>query len=158
MPSEVDYQDIDERVETRIQREKKLAKFLPFVVNLILFIGIMGFAWQRYLADGGIFPSFDQFSNLVANPLLLVSFGWSVGLLIQFVGLIMSTPLGEWSMRESATEQVIHEEVVQMRKQPRESREKRKGMMRLTDDGELEAIGDVDLAEVEVLNQQNRKA
>jgi len=87
----------------------------------------------------------------------MVSMGWGVALLLQFISLIMDSRWGERSIRDRATGREMRREMARVGLNDLEEQSKRKGLMRLTDDGELEAVDDADVVEDAELNQQNRK-
>jgi hypothetical protein len=166
MSSEMDYKGIKERVEQRVRKEKNLSKFILFAVNVALFLVFTIFAWRTYIASGGSLPTLEQMTNIPGVPkpamdpvmsiLLMMSVGWAVALLLQAVGFIIDTPIGERSIRDRAMGREMRKEMARLGLDDLEAQEKRKGMMRLTDDGELEALDDVSELEA-VPIQQNRK-
>ena len=168
MTSEMDYKAIKERVETRVKKEKNLSKFILFVTNLGLFIVFMFIAWNMFLSNGGTPPRWEWFTNFpgVAKPagdpittaLVLVSVGWVVALIMQATAFIIDSPIGERSIRDRATGREMRKEMERLGLDELEEHEKRKGMMRLTDDGELEAVDDVAEEISATPLKQNRKA
>ncbi len=168
MASEMDYKGIKERVEKRVQKEKNLAKFILFASNLGLYVMFLVIAWHMYLLNGGTLPQLDTMINLpgfvksIGDPttsaLVMLSMGWAVALLFQAIGFIIDTPIGERSIRDRAMGREMRQEMARLGVDDLEENEKRKGMMRLTDDGELEAVDDVAEVEVQVTSiKQNRK-
>lgn len=167
MSPEMDYKAIKERVEVQVRREKNLSKFILFATNLGLYAVFLFIAWNMYLRNGGTPPRPEDFVNLpgfsrpagdpTTSALVMLTIGWTVALLLQAVGFIIDAPIGERSIRDRAMGREMRKEMTRLGMDDLEAQEKRKGMMRLTDDGELEALDDV--AEVEVTPiQQNRKA
>ena len=167
MAPEMDYKAIKERVEERVRKEKNLSKFILFVANLGLFVVFMFIAWNTYVSNGGKLPPIEAFVNVpgVAKPaldpatsaLVMLSIGWMVALIFQVVAMIIDTPIGERSIRDRATGREMRKEMARLGTDELEEQEKRKGMMRLTDDGELEAVDDVSDVVVNPI-KQNRKA
>ncbi len=165
MAPEMDYKAINERVEAGVKKEKNLAKFILFAVNLGLFVVFLSLAWSTYLSNGGVAPRWEEFVNLpgfakpAGNPatsaLVMLTVGWAVALLFHVIGLIMDTSLGERSIRDRVTGREMRKELARLQVENLEAPEKLKVMMRLTDDGELEALDEA--AEVEVQIQQDRK-
>jgi len=165
MSSEMDYKAVKERVEAQVRREKNLSKFVLFAVNLALFLVFTIFAWRTYIASGGSLPTLEQMTNIPGIPkpamdpvmsiLLMMSVGWGIAVFMQIVAMIIDTPLGERSIRDRATGREMRKEMARVGLEDLEEHEKRKGMMRLTDDGELEAVDDA--AEEAVQIQQDRK-
>ena len=78
------------------------------------------------------------------------------GVLGQYVALEIDSKQGEDQIRERLAAREINREMLRLGLDELEEHEKRKGMMRLTDDGELEEVVD-DREEVLVPIQQNRK-
>jgi hypothetical protein len=74
--------------------------------------------------------------------MILLSFGGLMGLLAQAVGLSLDTKGGEDRIRDQLLSQEINREMLRMGLDDVEEHEKRKGTMRLTDDGELEEVAD----------------
>ena len=165
MSTEMDYQAMDERVEAGVKKEKNLAKFLLFVINLAMFVVFVVMAWQIHILNGGALPTMAEMINMpgvpkptmnpMTNALLMMSVGWGIAIFMQAVSMIMDTSLGERSIRDRVTGREMRKEMARIRLEDKEASQKRKGMMRLTDDGELEAIDEV--ADEAVPNQQNRK-
>lgn len=166
MPTEMDYKAINERVEAGIKKEKNFAKFLLFAVNLGLFVVFLFIAWSTYLSNGGVPPRWEEFVNLpglakpAGNPatsaLVMLTVGWAVALLFQVIGIVMDTPLGERSIRDRVTGREMRKELARLQVDNLEEPEKLKVMMRLTDDGELEAVDDASEVEANLI-PQNRK-
>ena len=167
MSQEMDYKGIRERVEASVRKEKNLIKFLLFTVNLALFVLFVFMSWQMYLNNGGTRPNWEDFINwpgvtrTLTNPntsaLVMVSMGWGVALLLQFVNMLIDSRWGERSIRDRATGREMRKEMTRLGLDTLEVNQKRKGMMRLTDDGELEAVDDADAVENAELIQQKRK-
>ena len=165
MSPEIDYQAMNERIEAGVRKEKNLSKFVLFLVNLALFVVFLVLAWQMFVQGGGTPPTMADMINLpgvpkpTSNPLtsalLMMSVGCGIAVFIQAVMMIIDTPLGERSIRDRAAGREMRKAMARAAAAAADEPEKRKGMMRLTDDGELEAIEDVTAVEVPI--QQNRK-
>lgn len=161
MTPEMDYKAIEERVEASVRREKNISKFVLFAANLGMYVVFLMMSWQMFLANGGTPPQWADMINWpgITKPttdpftsaLLMVSIGWGIGLFMHVVSLIIDSRLGERSIRDRAMGREMRKAMTEMSRE----QEKRKGMMRLTDDGELEAVEDV--MEEAVPIQQNRK-
>lgn len=165
MAAGIDFKGMKERVEVRVRKEKNLAKFILFATNLGLYVMFLFIAWTMFLNNGGTPPNWTQFTNIpgvaktgdpISGALVMLSIGWAVALLLQAIGFIIDTPIGERSIRDRATGREMRKEMARLGVDELEEQEKRKGMMRLTDDGELEAVEDV--AEEVAPIKQNRKA
>ena len=166
MAADMDYKAIKERVEKDVLKQKRLAKFILFATNLGLFCMFMVIAWGIYLGNGGTPPQLENFINMglalpsgdpFTSAMVMLTTGWVIALILQGIGFIIDSRIGEQSIRDRATGREMRKEMERLGLDELEEHEKRKGMMRLTDDGELEAVDEV--AEVDVTPiKQNRKA
>lgn len=164
MMPEMDYQAIRQRVEEGIRKEKLLAKFVLFCLNFALFIVFMVLAWQTHVVAGGALPRWEDFINLPGIPranvdpntsaLMMASAGWGIALLFHVVSMILDTRLGERQIRERVMGREINKEMERLGVNSLEAYEKRKTMMRLTDDGELEALDGLDDVRPETVARQ----
>ncbi|MEZ4669339.1 MAG: hypothetical protein R3E39_15650 [Anaerolineae bacterium] len=167
MRPEIDYPAIQQRVDAKVKKEMRLAKFVLFAVNLGLFVVFIFMAWQLYLSNGGEPPIWEQFVNIpgiarsAGNPttgaLVMLTVGWGIGLLFQLISLIFDTRLGERQTRERLMGREVNKELARLGLEPStDQQEKSKHMMRLSDDGELEElVTDDDLLELEAKHQTN---
>lgn len=135
MTSDLDYRAIRKRVEAGIAQEKFRKRMSFLAASLFCFVIFMIIAW-------GIFLSSGQHDQILVAPMILLSFSGLMGLLAQAVGLSLDTKGGEDRIRDQLLSQEINREMLRMGLDDVEEHEKRKGMMRLTDDGELEEVAD----------------
>ncbi|MEZ4669340.1 MAG: hypothetical protein R3E39_15655 [Anaerolineae bacterium] len=139
MASELDYRTIRTRVNEGLKKQKFRTRLTFFIVTLCLFVLFMALGWGMFLSSGGaelvIAPDGD---NPLVGAMILVSMTGFMGLLFQAVGLALDTKAGEDSMRERLVAREISKAMMQMGMD--EAEEKRKHMMRLSDDGELEEV------------------
>lgn len=162
MSQEMDYKGIKERVEKQLRREKFWLRLFLLGLTVVLFVIFGVMAWQQF--NGGVLPPLSEWSNYpgkistVDGPtsaMMLMTGGWLVAIIMQVIMLILDTQVGERKMREQIMGREVNREMARLGLDDLEEQSKRKGMMRLTDDGELEAVDD--LIEEAVPIQQNRK-
>ena len=165
MAPELDYRAIRERVDEKLKREMRLAKFVLFAVNLGLFAACMVMAWHLYLSNGGVPPVWEEFINIpgIARPagnpatsaLVMLTVGWIVALLIQGVSMILDTKLGQRQTRERIMGREVNKEIERLGLYTESQKEKAKHVMRLSDDGELEeVVEDVEPLEEAIAKQR----
>ena len=114
--------------------------------TLFTYIVFLIIGWGIFLSSGGAAASASLASGNSDSPLvgamIMLSMSGFVGLMFQAGGLFMETKRGEERIRERLVAREINREMLRMGLDEPEEDEKRKGMMRLTDDGELEAVVD----------------
>lgn len=161
MTLDLDYRAIRKRVEAGVQRQKQIMRTTLFVVNLCMYIVLMLVGWGIFLGFGGAEASAALASGRSDSPLvgamIVLSVAGFMGVLFQFITLMVETRRGEENMREKLLAREINRELLNLGLDESEETEKRKGMMRLTDDGELETLDDAAAADEEVLLKQSRK-
>lgn len=161
MTSELDYRAIRKRVEAGVQRQKRITRTTLFVVSLCLYILFMIIGWAIFLSFGGAEASAAAASGRSDSPLIgamiMLSVSGFLGVMFQAISLSLDTRLSEESIREKLVAREINREMLSMGMDETEVSDKRKGMMRLTDDGELETLDDALAADEEVLLKQSRK-
>ena len=114
--------------------------------TLFTYIVFLIIGWGIFLSSRGAAASASLASGNSDSPLvgamIMLSMSGFVGLMFQAGGLFMETKRGEERIRERLVAREINREMLRMGLDEPEEDEKRKGMMRLTDDGELEAVVD----------------
>ena len=158
MTSDLDYRAIRKRVEAGVAQQKFRTRMGLFVVTLLLYILFMALGWGMFLLNGGQnVPIVDaQGDSILVGSMVLLSMSGFFGVLFQFIALMTDTKRGEERIRERLVAKEINREMLRMGLDDVEEHEKRKGMMRLTDDGELEDVVDeeADLNEAMPLRRQ----
>jgi hypothetical protein len=161
MTSDLDYRAIRKRVEAGVQRQKRITRGTLLVVNLFLYILFLIIGWGIFFASGGGEASAALASGRSDSPLvgamIMLSMSGFLGLMFQSIGFFLDTKAGEESMREKLVAREINREMLKMGLDDTEVSDKRKGMMRLTDDGELESLDDAVAVDEEVLLKQSRE-
>ena len=146
MTSELDYRAIRRRVEAGITQQKFRTRMGFFIGTLISYIVFLIIGWGIFLSSGGADASAALATGSSDSPLIgamiVLSMSGFMGLIFQGAALAMDTKGGEERMRERLVAREINREMLRMGMDDAEEHEKRKGMMRLTDDGELEEVVD----------------
>lgn len=153
MTSDIDYRAIRKRVEEGVKRQKRITRTTLFVVNICLYILFLIIGWGIFLTD----PASGQSDSPLIGAMIMLSMAGFLSLLFQGIGLSLDTRLGEESMREKLVAREINREMLKMGLDEADETDKRKGMMRLTDDGELETVDETAAAEEEVLLKRGGK-
>lgn len=133
MSSEMDYRAVRQRVEEGIKKQKKIARWVLFAVSIFMFILFLAIAW----GNGGVQRNTDP----TTGAMIMLSIGWWTAILFQFISLMLDTQLGERSIRERVIRHELFREMLESANAIG-FHEKRKRVMQLTDDGELEAIAE----------------
>ena len=146
MTSDLDYRAIRKRVEAGIAEYKSRTRRVLFAVTLFIYLLFMIIGWGIFIGYGGIEASAALASGRSDSPLvgamIMLSMSGFMGVLFQFISLMTETKRGEERIRERLVAREINREMLRMGLDEVEEQEKRKGMMRLTDDGELEEVVD----------------
>ncbi len=142
MTSDLDYRAIRKRVEAGIAQQKFRNRMGLFVGSLFMYIVFMAVGWGMFLSSGGQnIPILDaQGDSVLVGAMMMLSMAGFFGVLFQFIALTMETKRGEERIRERLVAREINREMLKMGLDEVEEHEKRKGLMRLTDDGELEEV------------------
>ena len=158
MTTDLDYRAIRKRVEAGIAQQKLRTRKGLFTGSLLLYILFMALGWGMFLSSGGQnVPIVDaQGDSILVGSMVMLSMTGFFGVLFQFITLTTDSKRGEERIRERLVAREINREMLRMGLDDVEEHEKRKGMMRLTDDGELEDVVDeeVDLNEAMPLRRQ----
>lgn len=146
MTSDLDYRAIRKRVEAGITQQKFRVRMGFFFGTLFSYIVFLIIAWSIFLTSGGAEASASLASGRSDSPLvgamIMLSMSGFMGLIFQAASLSFDTKRGENRIRERLVAREINREMLKMGLDEVEEHEKRKGMMRLTDDGELEEVVD----------------
>lgn len=143
--NDLDYRAIRTRAEERLKRDKKLMRWIFFVIYLIMYLTFLVFAWSLFLSNGGSppqpnIPGVPNNNDPLTTAMMLLSIVGGIGALFQFISAIVDTKAGESQMRERAYGRILTEELTRLGSEDDQPREKAKHMMRLSEDGELEEI------------------
>ncbi|MFN8374849.1 MAG: hypothetical protein U0694_18460 [Anaerolineae bacterium] len=147
---QIDYKAVRRRVEEGLKRRKTAARWVFFIVSLFMVIlfSIIGF---------GIAASQGALNNEdVAGAMVMLAMGGFMSVMFQFISLILETKAGEANMRERLIARELGEEMLRMGTDE-DVREKRKRVMRIASDGELEEIVDESPSDVIIDEEQPRQ-
>ncbi|HRE47206.1 MAG TPA: hypothetical protein PLD47_05725 [Aggregatilineales bacterium] len=150
----IDKQELRRQVEVSIRRQKALTRWILFGVNALMFVGFSIFAWIVLIRaghsplNGMNFPGNE--TDWVSAAAIMLNVGWGVGLLFQFIMIILETNWGQRQMRDRAMGAIMARMLLG---EDESGAEKRKRAMRLTHDGELEEIEGEPSSEGKVIKQ-----
>lgn len=147
MTSDLDYRAIRKRVEAGIIVQKKRTRVVMFAISTFMYVLFMIIGWGMFLTTGAqnlMSVGFvdKQGDSILVGAMIMLSMAGAMGLLFQFIALAIDSKRSEDRMRERLVAREINNEMLRMGLDEVEEHEKRKGMMRLTDDGELEEVVD----------------
>lgn len=159
MTPELDYRAIRTRVNEGLKKQKFRARLTFFLVSLFMFlvfvfIGVFMIAGQSQVSPvpvGSVIADASSSSGAAGGAMLMFIMGWLTSIMFQGISLFFDTKAGEDSMRERLVAREIGKEMMQMGTD--EVEEKRKHMMRLSDDGELQEVVE-DEATAEIKRQR----
>ncbi len=162
-----DIENLDERVDAYVQRQKRIARFVFLGVNAVLFF-IFAFVSLMVVTNTPELASLSEDAQgaLIAGGILLTT-GWAMSLLFQFISAIFDTGIGDASMRQQALTRVMAEHMLETSRLRRREKTKRGedyedgGRMVLGEDGELVELqahdGESDHLMEEYYNQQEQR-
>jgi hypothetical protein len=142
--NEIDRKELRRQVEKEVQQQKQLARTIFFVVNLLIYILFMMIGWGMFLANHVPPPPpvIGRASDPIAGAMVMLSVAGGLGVMFQFLSLMLETRMSDKQMRAKITARVVGEKLLGIDDEDAAADEKEKRTMRLTDDGELEEIGD----------------
>jgi hypothetical protein len=158
MPTvDLDYKAIRKRVEAELKREKLTMRGVFFVVNLLMFLIFSVMGWGMFTANQAGIP--PETSELIGGGMVMLTVAAGMGVLFQFISLVVETKAGEAKMRERIVGRVMGDELLRLGAEDEDApEEKEKRMMRLSDDGELaEIIDDPMLSDEEIQAVSSRR-
>lgn len=162
---DIDYKKIRREVEKDLNQQKRAMRAIFFATNLLIYTLFVMIAWGMYINAGGppIEPNIPGVSQTdpIASAMLMLTISGGLGVIFQFISMMVDTKLGEAKMRERAVGRVLGEELLKLGAEEEETpREKAKRMMRLSDEGELEELTEEEMLlmteEVEQVKQQRK--
>lgn len=152
MTSELDYRAIRARVNEGLKKQKFRTRLALFIASLVIFIILMLIGWGIFISNGGAEVVAADGDTPLVGAMIVTSMTGFMGVLFQGIGLALDTKAGEDSLRERLVAREIGKAMMQMGAD--EVEEKRKHMLRLSDDGELQEVVD-EAAEPEINRQQH---
>jgi hypothetical protein len=141
----VDYEALLKRVEESLAREKRNRHIRLFAANAAFFLTMMALVWLVFfqLSHFGI-------NDSQAVPLILLSVGWAIGLMMHAITVFGAGKKAEAQLREQIMGRELQHEIVRLAKGDAAEKPKRAGRLALSDDGEV--------IEVEAEEEPQRKA
>lgn len=141
MNDQIDYRAVRRRVESSVKKQKHLTNLFLFALNVFLYVLFMLIAYGIYLSGDGASLS-DLFAETSNNDstlgaLVMLSTGWFVSLIFHAVTVFMNTKMGEQQLRDKVIARELGKELLHLDAEE-EPFEKRKRMLQVADDGELE--------------------
>lgn len=156
---ELDYKALRARVQTDLQRQKKITRWVLFGVSLMLYLLFLAMGWGFFLSSGvDLTP--DRFGTsqgeLLTAGMILLSVVGGLSVMFQFISAMLDTKAGEAQMKERLMARAVAEEMLRLGED--DEQEKAKRTMRLGDDGELEEVlSDDEIAAFDARRTQARK-
>jgi len=133
MNQDIDYRAVRREVEAQVVRRKRVTRWIFFGVNFLMFVVFSSITW-------GVFAENTIFSDDAMAALILMSVGWLIGLLFQFLSAILDSKSSEDRIREAAMGQALGKHLLEMSHNEEAFNDKHKRIYSLSDDGELDAV------------------
>ena len=134
MNDQIDYREVRRRVEKSVKKQKQITNASLLGLNVILLILFMLISYGMVSSS-----SVAQNNEATVGALSLLSIGWIASVVFHAVSLFLDTKWGEQQFRDRATARELGRELLQLGPDE-EPLEKHKRMLRLGDDGEMEAV------------------
>jgi fatty-acid desaturase len=133
MSENIDYQELNERVEKALQRRKNLTKGIMFIMSIFIFVLFAVIAWLMAagVLEGGSISNPDM-DNLT-GAMIMLTMGGLMSLV--FNGIAHAT--GSRMFDKQLRSQVLMEEFGQMKRKRSEERLSEEEVVELSDDGEF---------------------
>jgi len=147
MSQELDYRAIRRRVEAGVRTRKFRTRVTFLIVTCFIFVVFMAIGWGIFLSNGG--ADVGGGDSPLIGAMIMASMTGFMGILFQAISLALDTKSGEESIREQLIAREINREMLAMGLDESLEDDKRKRSMRLSDDGELEAIEDEPLIDAD---------
>lgn len=160
--SEQERRELRRRVEKELKAEKLQVRIIFFSITLLIYVLFMVIGWGMFLANGGAQPIPGVEDNPLVGGMVMLSVAGFLGVLFQFISLMLETRQGERQMRDRIAARVLSSAMLRLGYGDEEhsgeetEREKAKRIMRLSDDGELEEVIDEEPPEEKSLQTRQR--
>ncbi len=146
MLDNIDYQELNERVEKAVTKRKKLTRYIMFFVSICLVLLMTILAWG--IAETGTLPATNAITenDPIAAAMILLTLGGFLSLLMNGIGLMVDSGIGDKQMRSQVLAEILGEQIQEMAnsgKTKREETDERLSdestaeVFELSDDGEL---------------------
>ncbi|MCC6616599.1 MAG: hypothetical protein IT320_24210 [Anaerolineae bacterium] len=158
MNQDIDYRAVRREVEAEVVRRKRATRWIFFAVNFLMFVIFSSITW-------GVFAKNMIMSDDAAAALIVMSVGWLIGLMFQFISAMLDSKSSEERIREAAMGQAVGKHLLQMSRDADAFGDKHKREYSLSDDGELDPLPiegrddteDITLELRDVLRQQSER-
>jgi hypothetical protein len=137
MNNQIDYAAVREETEEQLRKRKNIMRWVFFAVNLIIYGLFLILGWS-------MFGTTTLPEEAIGGGVLLSVAGF-MGILFQFITLMVDTKQGEEQMRKQIMSEVLSAQILRMGSAAEKDKPKRE--MTLTDDGELEPVSMDELLE-----------
>ncbi|GEM_PF-905374 len=136
---ELDYRALNRRAQTELTRQKSIAHWVLFVVNLLLYLLFVVIGWGMFIAGGSAARPGNEMTNPIVWAMVMLTTGGALSVMFHSISVFLDTRLGEAKMRDQIMARLVAEEVMRLGAEDEGlDQEKAKRVMRFTDEGELE--------------------
>ncbi|MCC6616600.1 MAG: hypothetical protein IT320_24215 [Anaerolineae bacterium] len=151
MSQDIDYRAVRREVEAEVVRRKRAARWIFFGVNLMMF-GVFLIIAASIISGSGA-------SDGAMGALAMMSAGWFIGLVFQFISAMLDTKSFEDRIRTEVMSQALGKHLLGMSREEEPPDEKPKRTYSLSTDGELDTtpVDDTDATEARTLILRRRR-
>jgi hypothetical protein len=158
---ELDYRALRKQVETDLQRQKNLTRWILFIVNLFIYLLFVAISWGMFIAAGGAdltpnIPGVSQ-SDPITGAMVMMTVAGGLGVMFNFITAMLDTRAGEASMRAKLMGRLVSDEVMRLGEESEGLDEKAKRNLSINDEGELEEVIDEEVMVAEQKQYSSKK-
>lgn len=137
----LDNEELRQRIDAGVRRQKRLMHSIGFAVNVIMFVGFMLIAIAM-LSSANLPPELVQGDNaLVTGAFVMLGIGWFTSLVFHGMSVLASSGVLDAAMRDRVIVREIgrqlFEQAASNHEKPKRSLEKDTAAYTVSDDGEL---------------------
>jgi hypothetical protein len=149
---QLDYRAIQRRAEETLKRRQFRRQIAIFAANVLIYMTFMAFIWTIYLTR-------DYETTFVLASLVMLSTGWSVGILLHGISVWLHSGRAQRRAREKALAAEMQREILRQGLgnfdiDSPDWKEKGKRHARLTENGEIEYDKLIDYADQDEREQR----
>lgn len=147
MSDQIDYDELRTKVEAGLQRQKKNARVIFFIVNLMMLALFTGISATIAEGNEAIAATFADNQNL-AVLLMLPYMGWIMGLVFQGISLALDSAASDKQLRGQIIARELGEQMLKLGEKSEKAKRNlvddnlTDGEMVIGDDGELKYFDD----------------
>lgn len=147
MSDQIDYDELRTKVEAGLQRQKKNARVIFFIVNLMMLALFTGISATIAEGNEAIAAAFAANQNL-AVLLMLPYMGWIMGLVFQGISLALDSAASDKQLRGQIIARELGEQMLKLGEKSEKAKRNlvddnlTDGEMVIGDDGELKYFDD----------------